>query len=134
MHGLQSTLNHIIPIIVIYILFCLVMWFVKSEVLKKADDNRRKQIISSYKDAVRWAGILCFIIIVAVLGFLSNPFEREYIRTINLSEPSESYEPPTIVEIDVINEEAENAKHIEKEEEAEQDNTNALNKSKELFN
>ena len=134
MHGLQSTLNHIIPIIVIYILFCLVMWFVKSEVLKKADDNRRKQIISSYKDAVRWAGILCFIIIVAVLGFLSNPFEREYIRTINLSEPSESYEPPTIVEIDVINKEAESTKHIEKEEEAEQDNTNALNKSKELFN
>lgn len=132
MTGIISTLHHIIPILAIYFIIILIVVFVKGQVLKTQQEIEPLVTqISKIIFRVLTAGTILMIIIV--LGFLSNPFEREQIKTISPAIINQEFKFKSSNEIVKINEEVVNKKHIEKEAEAIKNNQKAVEDSKNIF-
>jgi len=76
---------------------------------------------------------VAILTIVLVLGFLSNPFERVEIKTINTSSIDESFTPKSSDEISRENKDITQKQHVEKEIKATTDNQKAFEDSKNIF-
>lgn len=132
MQGLISTSHHIIPMLVIYLIVIFAVVLVRRQILKNYPSLVKLTIrISKVIFGVLTLGII--LIIIIVLGFLSNPFEREQIKTISTATIDQEFKDAKSNEITEINKEVVNRSHIEKEIEATKDNQKALEDSKNIF-
>lgn len=134
MTGLLSTVSHIFPIVFIFIISALGVFFIRRQLLKHFTDEKTQKIITKAYKAILGGMIAAVALIVfIVLVFLSNPLERANIKTNTAAMVDNSYIDKTREEINKTNKEVVERKHIEKETEATNDNERAFAESKELF-
>ena len=132
MTGLISTIHHIGPILLIY-LFSLLFWFLVKRQIVKIWPSTMTFMPKISKILFGATSTVAILTIVLVLGFLSNPFERVEIKTINTSSIDESFTPKSSDEISRENKDITQKQHVEKEIKATTDNQKAFEDSKNIF-
>lgn len=141
MQGLISMLPHIITVILIYLAILIIAQIVKRSMLKSIGVVKgmkgfiKKRGISRIVSLVNiWATGAMVVVVVLIVLFLSNPFERSHVPTIAEAAIDESFQEPTKAKIATSNKEVIKKKHLEKEQEAETDNAAAMKEAANLFN
>ena len=133
MTGLLSTLGHILPICSLWLFAMILIGIVRIFFLKKVPEPNRVLVNKIIRYVICGITAVAFIYISGVLLFLSNPLERKNIKTIPEATVSESFKEQTKKEVEVLNRELEEGKHIEKGVEAERDNTQAMEEASKIF-
>lgn len=134
MIGIISTIQHIAIIVLLWLFSFIVVFIIKKNAIKyikKKKEIKRVKKIAAIVNTI--FSTIAIIIIISVVLFLSNPFERTEIKTIKESIVDDSFISTTKDIINQTNKEVIEKKHLEKEEEAEQDNINAMKEAKKLF-
>ena len=128
--------SHIATVIIIYIQLLFIFILAYKFFLNRSEKNTvKKKITKAFKAVLKAITIIFILIIISILLFLSNPFERAEIKTIKEIVVDDTYHEliKTKPEINKLNKEVIEQKHKENEKEASDDNMEAFNKSKQLF-
>ena len=147
MKGLESLLPHLITVFLIWNTALIISFIAKKNIMKgiyaMAEEGKTEKEIKERKNmASKIFTIINLIIhIIALISaiifllFVYNPMEREAeeISSIKEATVDETFVEPTREEIKKSNKKIIEEKHKEKEIEAREDNTRAMNESIELF-
>lgn len=137
MTGITSVLPHLITVALLWLAVIVIIQLVKRAALKelpKMDRQLRKNIKRNTSYINTGVTVLALAIIVLIILFLYNPTERSYEEMDKIGTITPEVTEPTKDEIKASNKEVIQSKSIDKEKEAEQDNIEAMEKAKKIFN
>lgn len=138
MTGIISVLPHIITIVLLWIAVIVIAQLIRRATFRelrkvsKLKQNQRR-INKNVSMINTIATLLALSIIVLILLFLYNPTERSYEEMDKIGTITPEIIEPTKDEIRASNKEVIESKSKQKEEEAEQDNTEAMEAAEKLF-
>ncbi|MCK5283921.1 MAG: hypothetical protein KAK00_11075 [Nanoarchaeota archaeon] len=147
MTGLVSMLPHIITVGLLWLAVIVIAHIFKRGIFKSMDtlqdseeekqqNNEQKERVGKVVRIINIsATVIALSVIVLIVLFLSNPMERTYreIKTTTEAAVDEDFVEPTKEEIIFSNKEVIEKKHRAKEEEAEWDNIEAMQKASDIF-